>query len=99
MTPNQKHTPTPWNISQEHYHHFNTIKDKKGNHIANCSGSGHSLEEAQANAFFIVKAVNSHEKLVEALSSILEIGKRDMSNPKYDGYFENAKQTLKDLGE
>lgn len=34
------------------------------------------------------------EKLVEALSGILEIGKRDMSNPKYDGYFETATKAL-----
>ena len=28
--------------------------------------------------------------LYAALMAILEIGKRDMSNPKYDGYFETA---------
>ena len=30
--------------------------------------------------------------LYRALSGILEIGKRDMSNPKYDGYFNTAKE-------
>lgn len=33
-------------------------------------------------------------KLEGALRGILEIGKRDMSNPKYDGYFEEARATL-----
>ena len=32
--------------------------------------------------------------LEEALRSILEIGKRDMTNPKYDSYFETAEQLL-----
>src|SRR5260370_37153380 len=36
-----------------------------------------------------------HEALVaDALQGILEIGKRDMSNPKYDGYFQFAKDAL-----
>lgn len=35
--------------------------------------------------------------LREALQGILEIGKRDMTNPKYDGYFEQAQQALKEL--
>lgn len=30
------------------------------------------------------------QELREALMGILEIGKRDMTNPKYDGYFEYA---------
>lgn len=35
--------------------------------------------------------------LREALQGILEIGKRDMTNPKYDGYFEQAKQAIKEV--
>lgn len=54
-------------------------------------------EVAEANAKLIVKSVNHHEQLVEALRSIIEIGKRDMSNTKYDGYFINAKQVLSKL--
>jgi hypothetical protein len=34
------------------------------------------------------------KKLIEALTGILEIGKRDMSNPKYDVYFKNAHEAL-----
>lgn len=33
-------------------------------------------------------------ELLEALKGILDIGKRDMSNPKYDGYFETAKAAI-----
>jgi hypothetical protein len=34
-------------------------------------------------------------ELLEALQGIIEIGKRDMTNPKYDGYFEYAKEVIR----
>jgi hypothetical protein len=34
--------------------------------------------------------------LREALQGILDIGKRDMSNPKYDRYFEAAREAMKE---
>lgn len=34
--------------------------------------------------------------LRKALQGILDIGKRDMTSPKYDGYFEAARQALKE---
>jgi len=33
-------------------------------------------------------------ELTKALSGIIEIGKRDMSNPKYDSYFKTAIEAL-----
>jgi len=36
----------------------------------------------------------SVRKMREALQGIINIGKRDMSNPKYDGYFESARAAL-----
>lgn len=35
-----------------------------------------------------------NKSLADALSGIIEIGKRDMSNPKYDGYFITAREVL-----
>ena len=35
-----------------------------------------------------------NKKLYDALEGIISIGKRDMSNRKYDGYFEEAKDIL-----
>jgi hypothetical protein len=32
--------------------------------------------------------------LLEALEALIDVGKRDMTNPKYDGYFESAKQAI-----
>lgn len=45
----------------------NGIHTKQGNCIAITDGDNH-----KANAAFIVKAVNNHEKLVEALEGILK---------------------------
>ena len=36
----------------------------------------------------------SNERLMMALQGILDIGRHDMTNPKYDGYFEAARQAL-----
>ena len=42
-----------------------------------------------------VKAIrDERDRLREALEGILDIGKRDMTNPKYDGYFEAARAAL-----
>lgn len=37
-------------------------------------------------------------RLRDALRGIIEIGKRDMSNPKYDSYFEAANKALRGGG-
>ena len=47
-------------------------------------------EEANAN----IALICASPKLLEALQGIIEIGKRDMSNPKYDIYFEEAQQAI-----
>lgn len=43
----------------------------------------------------IKKGIELAEELVKILQGIIEIGKRDMSNPKYDSYFIEAKLQLK----
>ena len=42
---------------------------------------------------------DERDRLREALQGILDIGKRDMTNPKYDGYFEAAEAALAPAGE
>jgi hypothetical protein len=37
------------------------------------------------------------KEVTEALQDILDIGKRDMSNPKYDGYFRTAEEVIKKI--
>ncbi len=55
------------------------------------SAVGHVNEELRAmhNSF-----IRREQLLRDALQGILGIGKRDMTNPKYDGYFEAAREAL-----
>lgn len=62
-------TTRPW--SQDRY---GTVKDQNGqaiaaNGIASVMCSGEWQDEAKANAELIVRAVNAHDELVEALTT------------------------------
>lgn len=88
-----KHTPGPWFIDET----WQTAVQSKDKHIAmvnfhkdDTARSVFGLEH-MANAKLIAAA----PELLEALQSILDIGKRDMSNPKYDAYFSTAKEAIK----
>ena len=48
------------------------------------------FENADANMLLIAAA----PELLEALKGILEIGKRDTTNPKYDGYYDTARAAV-----
>lgn len=48
-------------------------------------------------ANFIVKACNNHDKLVEALQMIVEVGRKSHENPKYDHVYEIAHIVLKNV--
>lgn len=82
-------TPGPWNIGEYHKH---CVFDKNGYVIADCLASAPSCSTvlAENNACLIAAA----PELLEALTGIIEIGKRDMRNPKYDGYFEFSKEVI-----
>jgi len=79
-----KHTPTPWSaaISMDGRHNGFSILapwDCDGNEpyhplIAKTfHNHGHcDMETSRANAAYIVKAVNAHEALVEALENLVE---------------------------
>lgn len=78
MTNKPQHTAIPWeptgngepvkNIKDPIFYKLG-IKHG-GIRVAEAHGIGE--EEAKANAAFIVKAVNSHDELVEALKSVLD---------------------------
>ena len=61
-----KHTATPW---YTRHGQISSLTSTHGCTIANCNttAKGISDEEAEANAALIVRAVNSHATLVEAL--------------------------------
>jgi hypothetical protein len=56
--------------------------------ITATTGNGPASE---ANARLYASAPD----LLAALAGIIEIGKRDLTNPKYDAYFEEARAALK----
>lgn len=95
-----QHTPGPWAISPKKTDKFTILADDPNMpglpwHIAVvCSNVTRSLhtdtDDAPANANLIAAA----PELLEALQNLVEIGKRDLSNPKHDGYFEAAKAAI-----
>jgi hypothetical protein len=62
------HTPTPWKVIKgDREHAFNIVHDSKNGGTAVVRDV---LKEA--NAVFIVRAVNSHDNLINAIKLLLE---------------------------
>lgn len=59
-----QNTPTPWLQDATH------VYDQRENCVANCDQKNYGRDEA--NAAFIVRAVNSHDALVKALEKSAE---------------------------
>lgn len=91
-----KHTPGPWRhviakLPVDGAFDY-AIRDADGELIAEVFGrtSTTNYPPAEANARLMAAA----PELLAALVGILEIGKRDMSNQKYDGYFDSARAAV-----
>lgn len=74
------HTPTPWHVEicRQHGENFDTILIRGHGKQADAINEDNQTlacltgrENAAANAAFIVRAVNSHQHLVEALKAIV----------------------------
>lgn len=66
-----EHTPTPWKKSENNWGKVNIHNFPNGggtNLIADLIGNA---KEMDSNADFIVRAVNSHDELVEACKEVL----------------------------
>ena len=90
QTKQAQHTPTPWSIK------IGNMK-KVGTVYLIANEKGIDKEESIANSAFIVKAVNSHEKLVEALKFAIEYAIEYKYN--YGQWFETATEALKQAEE
>ena len=93
------HTPGPWTYDEQ-------LADSGNKETEMVGESEHLYEpvcviphdditeegerEIQANARLIAAAPD----LLEALRGVLDIGKRDLTNPKYDGFFESARRAV-----
>lgn len=69
-------SPLPWAIGPEHDYE---IYDAKGDYLALMMDARDGDDEA--NAAFIVKAVNSHDKLVAALRKAHEVIESEFGRP------------------
>ena len=88
------HTPGPWAAVGDNSKLEFVEKDIGGSRmtIATCFQQGAMRDgERAANARLIAAAPD----LLAALAGIIEIGKRDLTNPKYDAYFEEARAALR----
>jgi hypothetical protein len=75
-----KHTPTPWKVCRHSDNGELVVRSKSDQGIvANCQCDSYSLDnqagleqECKANAEHIVKCVNMHDELVDALKAMVE---------------------------
>ena len=67
MSNKTKHTPTPWRVIKN-----GRIVWHKGGDIGEIVVRSGNYDEAQANAEHIVKCVNSHDALIEALKGLVD---------------------------
>lgn len=60
------------------------------------SGTANALDELRQPQLD-ASLTAAYERCVEILQSIIDIGKRDTSNPKYDGYYVTARNALHEI--
>ena len=70
-----KHTPTPWHHNEDlSLHETQLIYGPDGYLVADCGRiQRRTKEETSQNAAFIVRAVNAHDDLVDALESFPDL--------------------------
>jgi hypothetical protein len=94
-----EHTPGPWKVAGfagEHDEAGASIVGANGDRVASTWGGLRAASPTSewrryhADAELIAAA----PELLASLRGIIEIGKRNMSNPKYDGYFTEAMELL-----
>ena len=67
------HTPTPWMVAADGYISQKVKPDAEGNPEGQTIALMHNFSAKYANAAYIVKAVNCHDELVEAVDNLLDL--------------------------
>lgn len=69
------HTPLPWTAERDIPHNRmpRVHSSADGSLICECGNMGTTQDQWEANAAFIVHAVNSHHDLIEALRAVIEV--------------------------
>ena len=67
-----EHTETPWKVAADFWKSNTRIVEVFGSHVLAVTIDCHPVTaaEAEANAKFIVKACNNHDRLVETLKAL-----------------------------
>jgi hypothetical protein len=108
---NTQHTPTPWYYdaetktirakSREAFDKSTQMGDYRGCIVADLSEAigerEHAIPEAEANAAFIVRAVNSHDALLEVLDAALTWWHSDVRRiqVKEPAWLESARAAIR----
>ena len=85
-----KATPTPWETSVNEQEQWDVCAEDAGDMIADLA----NCDNGEANATFIVRAVNNHAALVEALEAVIRVA--DRATVEFDmarAALANAKQS------
>lgn len=83
----QEHTPTPWNVTKDSH------PDMEGSiWIDSKTIEKPALCFNEADAAFIVRAVNSHEELLEACKEIVRYMKNETDNP--EAVYDRVEQAI-----
>lgn len=94
---NATHTPTPWELYDEGKsavgHQFAIVGNKE--RIATVHGLENELPKTQANAAFIVRAVNCHDELVETIKLLKRCCKEALSD-KWDRSDDGFESMIED---
>ena len=92
-----QHTPTPWNVIEDE-NTYEVIIDSKKGVIAKTLLNHMELIQAERNAKFIVRAVNSHDGLVRALKLLLQLDVECHARPdKMNGLLLDVRAELVQL--
>ena len=99
MSTESRHTPTPWKITSPNYpQHQRVIFHREGDRHEKVATLNEGSISADANAEFIIRAVNNHEALVEALSGILaRMEDENYDEPHYEAvnaFIEQARTAI-----
>lgn len=71
-TPHTPGTALPWNATSDQYGNYDLF-DQNGHFVLKNGGHMKSLEEREANAEYIVSAVNAHADMLDALEGYIEM--------------------------
>lgn len=84
-----QHTPGTWVIYKVDDSTLVLVLDDQGKPSKKICRCGGISEEANA------RLIAAAPELLQALEALIEIGKPDLSNPKYDSYFLTAREAIK----